>query len=642
MRSRRWLIVLLISFAFTGLLLTSCGGGGGGGGDDDDTDDDTDDDVADDNPPEFDGASGAEAVDYHTIRVFWDAASDDHTDADGLIYSVYAAEADGDFDFSDAASTSTIGKTYALVNLLKPSTEYKFVVRATDLSGNQEENEVEVSATTDDVPEPVCGGLGGMVDKNGIIYAKVVDENCNPIEDALVWLGSGGDYAFTDASGEAQLPVGGRGTTVTVSAAKDGYTSMTFFDVPTEQTNRTVFNLEPYPPTDADTYLSCGTMDTSTTGDLPQADDIIQDLTIAGFVVESLTKRTLLEFDLNSLLGPNIPFEIPGIGAVDIPSNIWVPEVSAFGVSIEIDPFFVPLRGSSDKPHTVFALTGTAYLSDILAEIGEEVDIAAVIALITPQKGGVIRSEEFEEGDPDNPLATFELPLDYAFVDLSNGPTINPDDMLYPVEGYIYDLPTNVANPTIISLLGGDLGDDGLIAFGVGSGEYPTLTGAPATGDIDDVEFIALSIAAVADRDSPYIDAFSNVLSAPDFGGGEQGAVLFEGFLNFTLLHSDYGCRNYGWDDVTNGDSAPGLALLNWMDADRNLVWKGYYPDPTGDRTSVTVPTLPTKVKVADMHANIHRFQALLAQHAWFDYAAFPVELFEDLVIKVSGKEKGV
>ncbi|HDH96769.1 MAG TPA: fibronectin type III domain-containing protein, partial [Proteobacteria bacterium] len=172
--------LILISILLAGLLFVSCGGDSDGGGGDDDTDDDTDDDVQDDEPPSFDGAAGAEAIDYHTIKVYWDAATDDNTDPDAIIYSVYAAKSDEEFDFSEPAATSTIGKTYVLVSPLEPNTSYKFVVRATDTAGNQEENDVEVSATTDEVPPPECGGLGGLMGKQGFLYAKVVDGDCNP------------------------------------------------------------------------------------------------------------------------------------------------------------------------------------------------------------------------------------------------------------------------------------------------------------------------------------------------------------------------------------------------------------------------------------------------------------------------------
>ena len=639
MSPKRLLILWLAVFAFAGLLLTSCGGGGGGG--DDNQDDDADDDAQDNTPPDFDGAKGAETVDYHTIRVYWDKATDDHAKADEMIYSIYVAESDGDFDFSSPAFLSTIGRTESLVKLLKPATEYKFVVRATDLAGNQEENTKEVTAPTDELPGIDCGGIGGGAGK-GTLYVKVVDQDCDAIEGALVWTNNGDDSGTTNSSGEAELNVGAKdGATVNVSAAKDGYISETFFDVPYEDADHVTFRLEPYPPTNANLYLSCGTMDSSTTSDIPQAEDILDDLTVAGFVVESLTKEKLLEFDLNSLLGPNIPFTIPGIGEIDLPSNIWIPPVSAFGITLQIDPFFVPLTGSTEKPHTIFAYIGSAYLSDILEQIGGDVDIAKVLALVSPQKMGVIRHQTFEEGDPDNPSATFEVPLDYPLVDLSNGPTDDPKKIIYPVEGSIYDLPTNVANPGIINLIGGDLGTDGLIGMSIAAGEYPTLAGVPATGVLDDMEFLAISVATVSDRDSPYLDAFSGVIAIPDFGGGNSGTVTFEKFLNFTLTYENLATRTYSWEDTTNAGIAPELGILNWMDSDRQLVWKGYFPNPAGSRTSVVIPTLPGGIKITDMHTHIQRFQALLAQHVWFDYANFPLEVFSDLVLRVTGKEAG-
>lgn len=638
MNIRKSWILWLAALLLVGLCVPSCGGGGGGGGDDDDTDDDADDE--DNTPPDFDGAQGAKTIDYHTIRVWWNAATDDHTDADQIIYSIYAVETGEDFDFSSAAQASTISRTEALLKLLKPATEYKFVVRATDLAGNQEDNENEVSAATDDLPSIDCGGIGGdaAVDT---LYVKVVDQNCNAIEGALVWTNNGDDSANTNARGEAELELTKNGTTVNVSAAMDGYISMTFFEVPLDSSDHVAFRLEPYPPTNADLFLSCGTMDPATTGDIPQADDILENLTVAGFVVESLTKEQLLEFDLNSLLGPNIPFSIPGIGEIELPSNIWIPPVEFAGITLSIDPFFVSLKGSLDDPHTIFAYVGAAFLTDILENIGDEIDISAIIALVSPQKMGVMRQQMFEEGDPENPSATFEVPLDYLLVDLSGGPTDDPEKIIYPLEGSVYGLPTNFANPGVINLLGGDLGDDGLIGISISGGEYPTLAGITATGALDNMEFLAISIATVADRDSPYLDAFSGVIAVPDFGGGDSGTVTFEEFLNFTLANANFAARTYSWEDAENSGTAPELAVLNWMDADRQLVWKGFYPNPYGSRVSVTVPTLPTKAKVTDMHTNIDRFQVLLAQHVWFDYADFPIDLFLDLVIKVSGKETG-
>lgn len=118
----------------------------------------------DDTPPVFAGATGATTLGARSVRLTWAAGNDDLTPASALLYDVWYSTTSGAIDFlGEPQATSAPGATSVDVGGLEPATTYYFVVRARDLEGFRDENEVEVSATTkaDDTP-PVFAGVSAV------------------------------------------------------------------------------------------------------------------------------------------------------------------------------------------------------------------------------------------------------------------------------------------------------------------------------------------------------------------------------------------------------------------------------------------------------------------------------------------------
>jgi len=103
---------------------------------------------ADTTPPAFAGAKSAAATGLTSIKVSWNAGSDDVTPAGKIVYDVYQALVGGHEDFAHPSATSAPGATSIAIGGLLPATSYYFVVRARDQAGNSDGNTVEVSATT--------------------------------------------------------------------------------------------------------------------------------------------------------------------------------------------------------------------------------------------------------------------------------------------------------------------------------------------------------------------------------------------------------------------------------------------------------------------------------------------------------------
>jgi hypothetical protein len=104
--------------------------------------------VADTEPPSFAGVDTATPIGSTAMELTWQPAMDDTTPADAIAYLVYVSENAGGQDFTAAAVTTAAGATSALVTGLTESTDYFFVVRAQDTSGNQDTNTTEVQGTT--------------------------------------------------------------------------------------------------------------------------------------------------------------------------------------------------------------------------------------------------------------------------------------------------------------------------------------------------------------------------------------------------------------------------------------------------------------------------------------------------------------
>ena len=114
-------------------------------------------------PPMFAGGRSATPL-AQAIRLQWEAATDDITEAADIVYLVYEAMASGAQDLTRPALTTAAGATEATVTGLDVDTGYFFVVRARDAAGNVDANTTEISATTlasADATPPSFAGVAG-------------------------------------------------------------------------------------------------------------------------------------------------------------------------------------------------------------------------------------------------------------------------------------------------------------------------------------------------------------------------------------------------------------------------------------------------------------------------------------------------
>jgi hypothetical protein len=104
-------------------------------------------------PPNFGGLVDAQPYSAYAVTLSWNAANDDTTDPTAMEYDVWYATTSGGEDMSAAPVVSLVGTTHALVGGLMPGQKYYFIVRARDLDGNYDRNQVELDATTN-TPAP--------------------------------------------------------------------------------------------------------------------------------------------------------------------------------------------------------------------------------------------------------------------------------------------------------------------------------------------------------------------------------------------------------------------------------------------------------------------------------------------------------
>jgi hypothetical protein len=109
--------------------------------------------------PVFGGCTFATTLQAITIGVSWTAATDDVSDPVNMTYDVFESTSAGVFDFTKPFATVHGADTVVLPSLMT-STTYYFVCRAKDEAGNEDDNTVEVSATTGSNPvPPVFAGI---------------------------------------------------------------------------------------------------------------------------------------------------------------------------------------------------------------------------------------------------------------------------------------------------------------------------------------------------------------------------------------------------------------------------------------------------------------------------------------------------
>jgi hypothetical protein len=121
---------------------------------------------ADTQPPTFGGCTAAVASDAVSVDVTWDAASDDTTPVDQISYTIYAFTSPGPHtDLTAAVSQATfVGTPGGTVTGLAQHTQFFLDCRAKDLTGNQDGNHAEKTATTPtDTTAPAFSGLQAVV-----------------------------------------------------------------------------------------------------------------------------------------------------------------------------------------------------------------------------------------------------------------------------------------------------------------------------------------------------------------------------------------------------------------------------------------------------------------------------------------------
>lgn len=150
-------------------------------------------------PPTFAGAKVA-AGQAQAIRLEWDAATDDVTQAEEIVYAVYQAAQTGSQDFTQPPVIETpAGATSAVVGGLAVSTQYFYVVRARDAAGNLDLNTEEISATTLAIADTAPPAFDGLTAANPL-GATVVELTWTAATDDL---SAAGDIAYNVYVAEA-------------------------------------------------------------------------------------------------------------------------------------------------------------------------------------------------------------------------------------------------------------------------------------------------------------------------------------------------------------------------------------------------------------------------------------------------------
>lgn len=124
-------------------------------------------------PPTFDGLVSATGVSNTQIELLWEAATDDQTDAADLVYDVYQAEAETGISYATPTHTTGGGATSLTVFGLQPGTTYYFVVRARDLAGNRDNNQLVRAGTTQSNADTTPPTFGGLVSATTVSGARI-------------------------------------------------------------------------------------------------------------------------------------------------------------------------------------------------------------------------------------------------------------------------------------------------------------------------------------------------------------------------------------------------------------------------------------------------------------------------------------
>lgn len=189
----------------TMLILSSCGGsssssddpaagggGGGGGGGGPDT-----------TGPTFSGVASLEEAGMTKLVINWNAATDNASSSNNIIYNVYLATSAGAQNYTMPTTSSAPGDTSVVVTGLTANTSYFIVVRAEDEAMNEDNNTTEMTMTTVATVTTLSGNvqpffaaecaeschstaanIAGLDLEEGMSYGELVNVNsgqCNPV-----------------------------------------------------------------------------------------------------------------------------------------------------------------------------------------------------------------------------------------------------------------------------------------------------------------------------------------------------------------------------------------------------------------------------------------------------------------------------
>jgi len=162
----------------------------------------------DDESPSFEGVQSGVAVDGAGVRLEWDAAEDDKSPAEAIRYEIFYGlddkfaepekALDRPFAFSPPGATSMV-----VFGLPAPETEYFFVVRAVDASGNVDDNRTPKAAKSGkDILAPVFAGCQSAK----AVSASVIEVGFTPAKDDVTesdaitysfYVSESGDFNFS-------------------------------------------------------------------------------------------------------------------------------------------------------------------------------------------------------------------------------------------------------------------------------------------------------------------------------------------------------------------------------------------------------------------------------------------------------------
>jgi len=94
-------------------------------------------------PPEFAGIKYARMHTFTSVQIGWDAAIDDITSSDIIIYKIYKKLENQSFDYGTVYATVVGVTSYIDSSDVVPGTTYCYAVRAQDSDGNTDTNTAE-------------------------------------------------------------------------------------------------------------------------------------------------------------------------------------------------------------------------------------------------------------------------------------------------------------------------------------------------------------------------------------------------------------------------------------------------------------------------------------------------------------------